>query len=137
MSNDLQLKKKLGVERLTTQRKILYEIVKGTKEHLHVEDIFKRAKKKYPKIDLSTVYRILSEFKNAGIVHELHLEEDHHHYETTEKKAHHHLICGRCGAVIDFESSLSETIRKDIAKRYEYSVSHVKIEAVGLCEKCR
>ena len=132
-----KIKKKLGVERLTPQRILLFELIQQNPGHLHVEELYKLARKKDPKINLSTIYRTLHEFKKAGIVHELHLEEEHHHYETTEKGVHHHLICGKCGAVIDFLWEKIDEMKKQITKKYGYSVSHIKLEATGLCHKCR
>ncbi|PIN79719.1 transcriptional repressor, partial [Candidatus Woesearchaeota archaeon CG10_big_fil_rev_8_21_14_0_10_34_8] len=76
------LREKLKVERVTPQRVLIYDIVKDIKKHMHVEEIYELARKKYPKINLATVYRTLKEFKKAGVVDELHLEQDHHHYES-------------------------------------------------------
>lgn len=133
----MELKKKLIVERLTPQRVLLFDLIKNNPGHLHVEELYTLARKKDPTINLSTVYRTLNDFKKAGVVHELHLEEEHHHYETSEKEAHHHLICGKCGAVVDFLWQKIEDIKKEIAKKYGYSVSHVRLQATGLCTKCK
>lgn len=132
-----ELKKKLKVERLTPQRVLLFDIIQQNPGHLHVEELYKLARKKDSTINLSTVYRTLNEFKKAGVVHELHLEEEHHHYESGEKAAHHHLICGKCGAVVDFLWDKIEEMKKEIAKKYGYSISHLRLHATGLCQKCR
>lgn len=132
----LELKKKLRVQRLTPQRVLLFDIIQNNPGHLHVEELYTLARKKDSTINLSTVYRTLNEFKKAGVVHELHLEEEHHHYETTEKEAHHHLICGKCGVVIDFLWEKIDAMKKEIAKKYGYSISHLRLQATGLCKKC-
>ncbi len=133
----VMLKKKLHVQRLTPQRVLLFDIIQHNHGHLHVEELYKIARKKDSSINLSTVYRTMNEFKKAGVVHELHLEEDHHHYETGEKEAHHHLICGKCGTVIDFLWKKIDAIKKDIAKKYDYSIYHVRLQATGLCQRCQ
>lgn len=133
----IELKKKLKVERLTPQRILLFDIIQQNPGHLHVEELYKLARKKDSSINLSTVYRTLHEFKKAGVVHELHLEEEHHHYESGEKAAHHHLICGKCGAVVDFLWEKIEDMKKEIVKKYGYSISHLRLQATGLCQKCR
>jgi Fe2+ or Zn2+ uptake regulation protein len=133
----IELKKKLNVERLTPQRVLLFKLIQQNPGHLHVEELYNLARKKDATINLSTVYRTLHEFKKAGVVHELHLEEEHHHYESGEKAAHHHLICGKCGAVVDFVWDKITAMKKEIAKKYGYSISHVRLQAAGLCQKCR
>jgi Fur family transcriptional regulator, ferric uptake regulator len=131
-----ELKKKLNVERMTPQRVLLFDVMKKNPGHLHVEEIYEIARKRDPKINLSTVYRTLKEFKKAGIVSELHLEEDHHHYETAMKPEHHHLVCGRCGGVIDFTSPLIEKVESVVAKKYGFKVAKVHVQVTGLCKKC-
>jgi Fur family transcriptional regulator, ferric uptake regulator len=131
-----ELKKKLQVERMTPQRLLLYELMQEHKGHLHVEEIYELARKKDAKINLSTVYRTLKEFKKAGVVSELHLEEEHHHYESTAKEEHHHMVCGKCGAVIDFISPFTNKVEKSVAKKYGFKVAKVHVQVTGLCKKC-
>lgn len=120
-----ELKKKLDVQRITPQRILIFDIIKNNPEHFHVEEIYALAKNKDKKINLSTIYRTLSEFKKAGIVDELHLEEDHHH-----------LICGKCGSVIDFKLNLVNNIGRNVAKKHGFKAAKVHIQVTGLCRNC-
>jgi len=130
------LREKLKVERVTPQRVLIYDIVKDIKKHMHVEEIYELARKKYPKINLATVYRTLKEFKKAGVVDELHLEQDHHHYESADKNAHHHLICEKCSHVLDFQSDYIDKLEKKIAKQHGFKISKVHVQISGMCGKC-
>lgn len=53
-------------ERITSQKKIILDYLKSTKEHPSVEKVYKEAKKKLPRISLGTVYRILDNLKKKG-----------------------------------------------------------------------
>jgi Fur family transcriptional regulator, ferric uptake regulator len=136
MMNKQELKEKLQVERMTPQRMLLFELFQKQKGHLHVEEIYNLAQKKDPKINLSTVYRTLKEFKKAGLVSELHLEEDHHHYESTAKEEHHHMVCGSCGKVIDFVSPLADKMERSIATKHGFKVAKIHVQVTGLCQGC-
>ncbi len=130
------LKKKLQVQRITPQRIILFEVIKQQHGHLHVEEIYGLARKKDPNINISTVYRTLNEFKKAGIVDELHFEQDHHHYESSDKKDHNHLICEKCGRVIDFQSKIPQNFVQETANKHDFSIFKVNIQMRGVCKKC-
>jgi len=78
-------------KRITPQRKLVLTILaqaSGNPDaghpnsgHLDAYDIYERSRRQDASLSLSTVYRTLSVLKEAGVVHELHLDEEHHHYE--------------------------------------------------------
>ena len=101
-------------QRMTAQRKILIDIIRDAGDHLGADELFRRAKEKDPRISLSTVYRNLNLLKEMGLVAERHLAEEHHHYEINLAPEHHHLVCLGCGEVYEFESSLTEQLKKNV-----------------------
>ena len=122
---------------MTKQRATIFTIIKQYEgKHHHVYDLYKLAKKKDPKINLSTVYRTLNEFKKANVVEELHLEQEHHHYEIKEKKEHQHLICEKCDAVIEF-SMPTKPLKEQLAKQYGFFIKKMHVNVSGICRKCR
>jgi Fe2+ or Zn2+ uptake regulation protein len=123
--------------RLTSQRKLLMDIIQRGEDHPDAYDIYRLAKKKQPKISLSTVYRSLQMFKKLGLIEELHLTEEHHHYEVKSSSDHHHLVCIGCGGVIEFECPLTRKIQEDVGAEKDFEVIGIKTLMTGFCARCR
>jgi Fur family ferric uptake transcriptional regulator len=118
--------------RMTSQRELLLGIIQE-RGHLDADEIYRLAKRRNPRLSLSTVYRTLNLLKELGLVEELHLGEEHHHYEA-KAEAHHHLICLGCGKVI--ECRLTEDLR-ELGRRHGFTVVSAQVELVGYCSDCR
>lgn len=121
-------------KRLTPQRELLLKIIQG-QSHLDADKIHRLAKRKDPRLSLSTVYRTLSLLKELELIEELHLGEEHHHYEAKAGERHHyHLICLSCRRVI--ECPLTEEM-KDLGERHGFNVVSAQVELLGYCPTCR
>src|SRR3712207_5883151 len=80
--------------RMTKQRETLLDGIEHAEGHLDADGIYDLARKRDPRISLSTVYRTLNLLKHHDLVDELHLSEEHHHYEPrTGRPQHYHLVC--------------------------------------------
>ena len=66
--------------RFTRQRALIMEIIRRGQGHLDADEVYRQARKKEPRLSLSTVYRSLQQLKELGRVDELQLDENHHHY---------------------------------------------------------
>lgn len=124
--------------RLTSQRRLLLEVLTERDDHLDAEAIYALAKKRDPNISLATVYRTLKVLKEVGVVQEriLDREGQRHHYELTTE-AHYHFTCLKCGRVIEFESPLIEQASDELAKRLQLDVVHARVHLDGYCPDCR
>jgi Fe2+ or Zn2+ uptake regulation protein len=124
--------------RLTSQRRLLLEVLTERDDHLDAEAIYALAKKRDPNISLATVYRTLKVLKEVGVVQEriLDREGQRHHYELTTE-AHYHFTCLKCGRVIEFESALIEQASDELAKRLQLDVVHTRVHLDGYCPDCR
>ena len=71
---------KLIGQRMTSQRRLLLNIIRNADGHLDADELFRQAKEKEPRISLSTVYRNLNLLKEVGLVAERRLGEGHHRY---------------------------------------------------------
>ena len=131
-----QVLNKAGM-RATNQRALIMEIIRRGKGHLDADEIHRRAREKKPRLSLSTVYRTLHMFKKAGLVEELHFNEDHHHYEVKPATEHHHLLCLDCGRVIEFSYPLSRYIKRNVPEAKGFDVADTEIRMTGYCPKCR
>ena len=123
--------------RMTNQRALILEIIRHRHEHLDADEVYRQAREKQPRLSLSTVYRTLRRLKELGLIEELHFGEAHHHYEVKPSAGHHHLVCLGCGKIVEFECSLSQKMRKEIASKKGFEVTGVEVHMTGYCSKCR
>jgi Fe2+ or Zn2+ uptake regulation protein len=123
--------------RATTQRLLLLRLLQNAKGHAGADDLYASAHARNTRLSLSTVYRTLNSLKEAGLVRELHLDEDHHHYELVGKDPHHHLVCQTCGEVIEVECSVIDEMLSNIQDRYDFEVTGTQMEFLGRCASCR
>ena len=121
--------------RATSQRALILEVIR--RGHLDADEIYRQARRKQPRLSLSTVYRTLRMFKELGLVEELHFDEAHHHYEVKPSSEHHHLVCLDCGKVVEFRYPMSPKVRRDIAREKGFEITGVEIRMTGYCSKCR
>jgi Fur family ferric uptake transcriptional regulator len=122
---------------VTTQRSLLLELIRQADGHLDADELYRRAKKKGPRISLATVYRNLKLFKELDLIAESNLGETHSHYEIKGTAEHHHLVCLGCGQVIEFDSPL---IAKAVAKMQRekgFYITSVQLKMEGYCPKCK
>jgi Fur family ferric uptake transcriptional regulator len=122
--------------RITDQRRLLLEVIQEHGEHLDADQIYAIARRRNPRLSLSTVYRTLGLLRDLGLVDEVHLGQDHHHYEMKPAAAHHHLICRACGLVTEFSTFLTEELAASVGDQYGYDVQEVRIDLTGLCARC-
>jgi len=134
-------------KRITPQRKLVLTILaqaSGNPDaghpnsgHLDAYDIYERSRRQDASLSLSTVYRTLSVLKEAGVVHELHLDEEHHHYELDSKDEHSHLVCLACGRVIEVDSVVFSEAAVAASEAYGFEIASTQVELAGYCVDCR
>lgn len=124
--------------RLTSQRRLLLEILNECHGHLDAEAIYALAKERDSNISLATVYRTLKVLKEIGVIQEriLDSEGQKRHYEMAAK-AHYHFTCLECGRVIEFESPLVERASREVAGQLDLEIVHTRLHLDGYCPDCR
>ena len=127
----------LDIQRRTTQRELLLEIIRGADGHLDANELYRQARQRQPGISLSTVYRNLRLFKEMGLVEEHQLHGDRRHYENTPETGHHHLVCLGCGRVIEFRCPLTESIKDRFTQEQGFEVTEAEVRLAGYCPECR
>jgi len=123
-------------QRVTAQRALLLDILRRGGGHVDADELYRRARQKYPRLSLSTVYRNLHLFKKLGLIEEHHFAEEHHHYEAKSKDEHQHLLCLGCGKVVEFSCPLSQNLKENISKEHAFEISGVEVRMTGLCSDC-
>jgi Fur family transcriptional regulator, ferric uptake regulator len=126
--------------RITAQRRLLVQIIQDSPRHLDAAKLLEIAKQRDGEIDRSTVYRTIGLLKEQGLIDELdlmHLEGEKHYYEAKTNRDHCHLACFRCGAIIEYASPAFEKLKDEMAKRGDFTIRVVRLEAGGFCKRCR
>ena len=121
--------------RMTRQRALILDIIH--QGHLDADEIYRRAREKQPRLNLSTVYRTMRMLKELGLVEELHFDEAHHHYEMKPRAEHHHLVCLGCGKVVEFNCLLSPKMKRNIGREKGFKVTGAEVVMTGYCSKCQ
>src|SRR5437868_15529324 len=87
--------------RMTEQRRVIAQVMEAASDHPDVEELYRRAAAIDPKISLSTVYRTLNLFEEAGLVTKHDFKDGRARFEPLPDTHHDHLIDIRSGKVIE------------------------------------
>jgi Fur family ferric uptake transcriptional regulator len=114
--------------RMTDQRRIIAQVIEQTADHPDVEELYRRASARDPRISLSTVYRTLNLFEESGLVTKHDFKDGRARFEPIPDEHHDHLIDIRSGRVIEFRNEEIEAIQEVIAKRLGYKLVDHRLE---------
>ena len=129
--------KKAGLK-ITVPRLKILEIMENAKEHhMSAEDIYKILLESGEEIGLATVYRVLTQFEEAGLVVRHHFEGGQSVFEVDHGKHHDHLVCVKCGRVEEFVDNLIEKRQEEIAKKAGFSITDHSLNIYGYCGGCQ
>ena len=118
--------------RMTSQRKIIAQVLENAADHPDVEELYKRTSKIDPTISIATVYRTVKLFDEAGILDKLEFGDGRARYEDAEREHHDHLIDINSGRVIEFMDSDIEKLQEKIAQKLGYRLMGHKLELYGV-----
>lgn len=122
--------------RATSQRALILETISRGQGHLDADEVYRRARQKYPRLSLSTVYRTLQLFKKLGLVEKVHFGEAHHHYELKSPSEHYHLVCLGCGRIIEFRYPLTRYVKRSVPEAKDFEVVDTEVRIAGYCSRC-
>ena len=125
--------------RMTEQRRVIARVLADSVDHPDVEELYKRCHEVDKNISISTVYRTVKLFEDAGIIERHDFREGRARYEQIPDTHHDHLINLRTGQVIEFQSEEIEKLQAEIARRLGYKLVDHRLElyAVPLDDKAR
>src|SRR5262245_4407293 len=121
LSNNDELKK-AGLKVTLPRLKILQILEKSAEHHLNAEDIYRMLLDSGEDIGLATVYRVLTQFEEAGLVVRHHFEGGQSVFEMNHGIHHDHLVCIKCGRVEEFVDNVIEKRQEEIAKQAGYTI---------------
>jgi Fur family ferric uptake transcriptional regulator len=114
--------------RMTDQRRVIAQVIEQAADHPDVEELYRRASAIDPKISLSTVYRTVNLFEEAGLVTKHDFKDGRARFEPIPDEHHDHLIDIKTGKVIEFRNEEIEAIQEVIAKRLGYRLVDHRLE---------
>ena len=121
MSDDAELKK-AGLKVTLPRLRILELLERDDKAHLSAEEIYRELLGAGEEVGLATVYRVLTQFEQAGICIRRNFEEGHAVYELTPSDHHDHMVCLETGDVIEFTDDVIEERQKKLAEKEGYEI---------------
>ena len=125
--------------RMTGQRRTIARVLSQSADHPDVEELHRRCAEIDSRISISTVYRTVNLFEDAGIIERHDFREGRARYEQMRDSHHDHLINLRDGKVIEFTSEEIEKLQAEIARKLGYKLVDHRLElyAVPLDDKPR
>jgi len=128
--------KSTGLKATLPRLKIMEIFQKGELRHMTAEDVFRVLLLERSDIGLATVYRVLTQFEQAGILSRSHFESGKAVYELNEGRHHDHFVCTSCGAVEEFFDAEIEKRQQLVAKNKGWVVHDHAMALYGLCVNC-
>ncbi|WP_428421482.1 ferric iron uptake transcriptional regulator [Methylibium sp.] len=131
--------KSSGLKATLPRLKILEVFQTSTVRHLTAEDVYKHLLTDGSDIGLATVYRVLMQFEQAGILSRNHFESGKSVFELNEGKHHDHLVCVVCGRVEEFYDAEIERRQVQIARERGYELQDHALALYVICgrEGCK
>lgn len=133
MTDGNQALKKAGLKVTLPRIKILELMQEPENQHISAEDLYKRLLDLGEEIGLATVYRVLNQFDDAGIVTRHHFESGKAVFELATQQHHDHLVCLSCGKVIEFADDIIEQRQDEIAAKYNIKLTNHSLYLYGVC----
>lgn len=128
--------KSTGLKATLPRLKILQIFQTTSQRHMTAEDVFRVLLNERSDIGLATVYRVLTQFEQAGILERSHFESGKAVYELNEGSHHDHLICTSCGKVEEFYDAEIESRQQLVAKDKGWILQDHAMSLYGLCADC-
>ena len=130
--------KSTGLKATLPRLKILEIFQKGQQRHMTAEDVFRVLLLERSDVGLATVYRVLTQFEQAGILSRSHFESGKAVFELNEGQHHDHLVCLDCGKVEEFFDAEIEKRQHSVAKAKGFAIADHALSLYANCtkEKC-
>ncbi len=118
--------------RMTDQRRVIARVIADAQDHPDVEELHRRAASVDDRISISTVYRTVKLFEDAGIIERHDFRDGRSRYEPVPDEHHDHLIDIRSGHVVEFRSEEIEHLQEEIARKLGYRLVGHRLELYGV-----
>lgn len=129
--------RKAGLKITLPRLRILEMLEHAKPHHLSAEDIYKRLIHAGEDVGMATVYRVLTQFEEAGLVVKHNFEGGYAVFELNQGEHHDHLVCVKCGRVEEFVDEVIEARQADIARQANFEMTDHVLHIYGICGHCK
>ncbi len=127
--------KSSGLKATLPRIRILEVFQKTSLRHMTAEDVYKALLHEGSDIGLATVYRVLMQFEQAGILSRNHFEAGKALFELNEGTHHDHLVCLDCGRVEEFYDLEIERRQRSVAQARGFELQDHALAMYAVCSK--
>ena len=135
MANNIDELKSTGLKATVPRLKILDVFHTAGLRHMTAEDVFRALLQDHSDVGLATVYRVLTQFEQAGILTRSHFESGKAVYELNEGTHHDHMVCLDCGRVEEFYDAEIEKRQQSVAKAKGFEIADHALSLYAHCTK--
>ena len=122
--------------RMTSQRRVVAEVLDGDHVHLTADEVHARAVQRLPEISRATVYNTLRELVSLDEVIEVATDGRAKRYDPNAHHPHQHLVCSNCGTIRDVHPTGDPLAALPEQERFGFTMSEVEVTYRGLCPSC-
>lgn len=123
-------------QKVTPQRLLILGCLRHAGGHVTASQLLEEARRSYPYVDASTVYRTLAAAKDLRLVSETNLGAGDNLFEWLGADRHHHLICRSCGQVTQLDELHLATLTRSLEQETGFHADLDHIAIFGLCKQC-
>jgi Fur family ferric uptake transcriptional regulator len=124
-----------GLKATTPRLKVLELFERTPVRHLTAEDVYRALMQEGIDIGLATVYRVLTQFEQAGLLKRHHFEQDRAVFEINEGRHHDHIVCLQCGRVEEFYDAEIERRQAEIARERGFTIRDHSLHLYADCQQ--
>lgn len=125
-----------GLKATLPRLKILELFEKSDDRHLSAEDVYKVLLNAGDDVGLATVYRVLTQFEDAGLLVRHHFESGKAVFELNQGDHHDHIVCVKCGTVEEFYDEEIERRQQEAAESRGFKMQEHSLMIYGVCANC-
>jgi len=122
-----------GLKATVPRLKVMQIFQGSARRHLSAEDVYRLLLEQHSDIGLATVYRVLMQFVQAGLLERRQFDGGKAFFELNEGRHHDHLVCVRCGRVEEFVDAEIEARQQQIAHQRGFELQEHALALYGLC----
>jgi Fur family transcriptional regulator, ferric uptake regulator len=124
-------------QKVTPQRLLVLTCLRHAGGHVTAAQLLEEARRSYPYIDASTVYRTLAAAKEQKLVSETNLGSGDNLFEWLGSDRHHHLICRQCGQVSSLDEAHLQQLAKNLKQETGFNADLEHLAIFGVCQNCQ
>ena len=124
--------------RVSKGREVIFDEVMRSHGHFTAEELTKKCLEKELKVSRPTVFRVLHDLLEAGIIRETAFGDKHRHFEHVYNvRPHHHAQCIRCHHFIEFPDRKEDEVYIPVLQKHGFKVLGHEMHFYGICRDCQ